>query len=400
MPKIVIEELRIVASSKEISIDDILIDQPSKHLYVGRTGQGKTLLLKTLMGLNVFSGVKHTGKIITEGKTHYIPQEPWIVNIGSTGYDEILLHGRKHEEFNDFLSIYDQLLSKKINEMSYGEKRLLEIIKALIIKPDIYFLDEPLEALDTTNREQVIQLLEEYMNDKIIIATSKKPIKGKWIIHNIHNKYKYTRNTGENPIEIDPIDNYNGLIHVPEHSYIKRGRKRIKIPEIKLKPGDTITIYGPNGSGKTSILLGLAGAIKVKGNIRVKGSIGIVPDHINILYPWATLSEVLTRICGLNKRCINVTLRILETMHVEVSGDKYFYEYSDGEKRLILLIAQLVKGVDILLLDGGLEYIDHDKAMIIEKYLKNYLSNGGILISTLPRGDELYYEEKLHLFND
>ncbi|MCD6300592.1 MAG: ATP-binding cassette domain-containing protein, partial [Staphylothermus sp.] len=194
MSRIIISKVTIELGNKRIVPDDLFVDSSSKILYVGRTGSGKTVLLKTLAGImkDIHSAKIH-GTMVIEGRIHYIPQEPWPLNLGNTGYEEILLiahlHGNKLSNKTKYESFKCcDFLKKKIKEMSYGEKRLLEIIKSTVVSPNILLIDEPYEALDKSNREKVSSIIEGYVNEEsvIVVATSKKPIHG-WKIRSVNN---------------------------------------------------------------------------------------------------------------------------------------------------------------------------------------------------------------------
>ncbi len=397
MARIILENVIIELEHNKIVPEDLFATSCSKILYVGKTGSGKTILLKTLSGImkNIHEAKIH-GKIIIDGKIHYIPQEPWPLNLGSTGYEELLLTTRLHQNMiNDKLLSNllknNSFLKKRIKEMSYGEKRVLDILKTLIISPEILLIDEPYESLDNTNREKVTEIIEEVLNTKstIVIATSKKPLSS-WKTYGIKS---YSLIEPPRKIEVDPVINRPGKIVIHEGAFIRRGKIRIKYPNIKLRPGEGITIIGPNGAGKTTLLLGIAGALKIHGKHSISGDIGYVPDDVSMIFSWLKAINIVKELCGNNEICFNESMRIIKELGILVKN-KYFYELSDGEKRLLLLIPQIVVGKSILLIDGGLEYIDQVRVQVVEKIINEYMSLGGIVITSLPVGDELNVLER------
>ncbi|ADI31891.1 ATP-binding cassette domain-containing protein [Staphylothermus hellenicus] len=241
----------------------------------------------------------------------------------------------------------------------------------------------------------VSELLRELVSHgKIIIATAKTRLDG-WKTYSITSIKKHQINIYELK-QIDPLSSGRGKI-VIKNAYVRRGKRRIRIPEIDLRPGSSITIIGSNGAGKTSILLGISGVLKIYGYREIKGSIGFVPDDVSMIFSWSDTETVIRELCSNNNNCYKNSTRILRNLGIRIE-DRFFYEHSDGEKRLVILIPQLMKRPDILLIDGGLEYIDYEKAKIVEELVDKFLNSGGIVVSTLPSGDELHAVEGLYLF--
>jgi len=55
----------------------------------------------------------------------------------------------------------DDRAERPFNSLSYGEKRLVLIVRAMIKSPELLILDEPCQGLDRSNREMVLALMEE-----------------------------------------------------------------------------------------------------------------------------------------------------------------------------------------------------------------------------------------------
>ncbi|ABN69153.1 ABC transporter related [Staphylothermus marinus F1] len=399
MANILINNVRIKLDEQIIIPENLEVHEPSQNLYVGKTGAGKTILLKTLSGIAPdLYNIVIEGEIVVDGKNYYIPQEPWIINVGKTGIEELIYTiyytNKKNTSLFKQLDQHKYMLTKRISDMSYGERRVLEILKTIIYDPDIVFFDEPFEALDPRNKVMVSELLKELVSHgKIIIATAKTRLDG-WKTYRINSIKKRQINIDDLE-QIDPQSSGRGKITI-KNAYIRRGKRKIYIPQIDLRPGGSITIIGSNGAGKTSILLGISGVLKIHGYHEIKGNIGFVPDDVSMIFSWSDTETVIKELCSSNDDCYRSSIRILKNLGIKIE-DRFFYEHSDGEKRLIILIPQLMKNPDILLIDGGLEYIDYEKAKVVEELIYKFLNSGGIVVSTLPSGEELHVIEGLHL---
>jgi molybdate transport system ATP-binding protein len=53
---------------------------------------------------------------------------------------------------------------RRLFPLSYGEKRLALIARAMVKSPELLILDEPCQGLDRANREMVLALMERIGN--------------------------------------------------------------------------------------------------------------------------------------------------------------------------------------------------------------------------------------------
>jgi ABC-type multidrug transport system ATPase subunit len=139
----------------------------------GPSGCGKTTLLK-LLSSNLIAD--KCEKLVVPIKICTILQEdalfPWlsgidnILNIVNISYDEIKEHPMM-EHLKTFIN-------KKAFEMSYGQRRLIELFRAILYKPDLLCLDEPFNFLDPNSRNIVCSFLKmnnEQNRTKVIMST-------------------------------------------------------------------------------------------------------------------------------------------------------------------------------------------------------------------------------------
>ncbi len=66
-------------------------------------------------------------------------------------------------------------LTKKPNQMSGGQMQRVAIARALVNDPEILLADEPTGALDSENSVQIMEILKEIANDRLIIMVTHNP---------------------------------------------------------------------------------------------------------------------------------------------------------------------------------------------------------------------------------
>ena len=157
--------------------------------YIGPNGAGKTTTLKILVGLikNYEGVVRINGCDIKKDPTElyrnigYLPQEcgfqEWrTVKMALNTFGK--LSGMTNDELNERIpEVLSQLgltdaLNRKISHLSGGMKQKLRLAQALLHKPEILILDEPMSGLDPMARFQMKQIIKELLAQDITILLS------------------------------------------------------------------------------------------------------------------------------------------------------------------------------------------------------------------------------------
>ncbi|MCX7112813.1 MAG: ATP-binding cassette domain-containing protein [Proteobacteria bacterium] len=147
-----------------------------KAVFRGKSGAGKSTVLKTLMGLYPFGGtVCFQGKpldkaVIAEIRrcAAYIGQEPVLG--AETVRDALLLpfqfkahSGNKPSESNlidalQTLHLPEAILSQDCSRVSGGEKQRIALARGLLLGKSLYLLDEVTSALDVESKQAVFDV--------------------------------------------------------------------------------------------------------------------------------------------------------------------------------------------------------------------------------------------------
>ena len=128
---------------------------------------------------------------------------------------------------------------------------------------------------------------------------------------------------------------------------------------LSLEPGEIVTIVGPNGSGKTSLLRAIIGATApASGNISLKPGlkIGYVPQRLHI---DQTLPITVERFMRLTDRIPRATcIEGLDAAGVPDLLKRQMSQLSGGQFQRVLLARALINRPDVLLLDEATQGLD------------------------------------------
>jgi molybdopterin-binding protein len=159
-------------SLKSISLD---VDEGDYYLLLGKSGSGKSMLLEIITGIRTQDSgkiflndndisrfkIQDRNCILVYQDTNLFPHMTVYENIAFT----LKSHKIKNPEAKDrimqmasFVSI-EHLLNRMPAKLSGGEAQRAALARALVVKPDLLLLDEPLSALDVQLRGELQSLL-------------------------------------------------------------------------------------------------------------------------------------------------------------------------------------------------------------------------------------------------
>lgn len=152
---------------------------------IGRSGCGKTTMLKTINGLcrpdqgTVFvEGRDISGEdiIALRRRIGYVIQNkglfPHMTVEKNITYVPVI-SGKKDKKTNhelacrliDLVGLEESMLSRYPSELSGGQQQRVGIARALAVKPEFIVCDEPISALDVSIQSQVVNMLEDMQEE-------------------------------------------------------------------------------------------------------------------------------------------------------------------------------------------------------------------------------------------
>jgi len=168
-----------INNKKIIDIDKLSITKEGISFIIGPNGAGKTTLLKILS--RIITPTYGTVKYLDDYGSSYVFQDPVFLNrsvVENLKYVlEIKMKKRLFCDDKHIINILDeyQLLHVKnvnANHLSGGEKQIISLIRAILTRPKILFLDEPANNLDSIYKDMLQKLITNYLiNNKVIWIT-------------------------------------------------------------------------------------------------------------------------------------------------------------------------------------------------------------------------------------
>lgn len=182
----IVEVKHVVKRFKEfVALNDVSVNfrKGKIHGIIGRNGSGKTVLFKAICGfMNV-----NSGEIFVENKKvkpataldiGIIIEEPGFIE-GLSGFKNLkLLSSIKRkineDEIRNVLGLVglDPKEKKQVRKYSLGMRHRLAIAQAIMEKPPLLILDEPMSGLDKTGVLEMRKVFQKLKNEGITIILS------------------------------------------------------------------------------------------------------------------------------------------------------------------------------------------------------------------------------------
>ncbi|MGW5637712.1 ABC transporter ATP-binding protein [Streptomyces sp. NPDC003832] len=163
---------------------------------IGETGSGKSTLARAVLGLVPASagsilvdgeevaayGPRQWRALRRRGVVQYVFQDPLRsldpdLTVAESLAEPLLIQGVSRTEaagrvraFLDRVRLTEDLLDRVPGELSGGQRQRVAVARALVTEPRLVILDEPVSALDSANRVQILQILKELRGEGVALV--------------------------------------------------------------------------------------------------------------------------------------------------------------------------------------------------------------------------------------
>ncbi|MCZ4221720.1 ATP-binding cassette domain-containing protein [Pedobacter rhodius] len=415
----------------------------------GISGSGKTSLAKIIAGqLSAIGEVKinfDTNNLLPaevlfveswyqfknlEGVANFYYQQRYTSQQAKdtlTVHAELVSYGKeKHLHLDHVEPILEALnfssfASSQLIELSSGEHKKLQLVKALWLKPQLLIIDQPYTGLDAASRKNLNILLNEVSEDgvQLILICNDPELPcsvnrfagirdGQFIEVNSLTPLSATENhSREIPgfLKESPVYSSGKIVKMVDVN-ISYGEKQVlKNINWEVKAGEKWLLQGHNGSGKSTLLSlingdhpqSYANELYLFGNRRGTGeSIWDIKQHIGLISPefhwyfdasstvWQSIASGFYDTVGLFQqlpysKSIQVD-ELVDYFGLTASKNELLSSLPLGKQRLVLLARTIIKNPELLILDEPCQGLDQQQTKHFNQLVDELCSNGMTLI--------------------
>ena len=384
------------------------------------------------------------GFVLQSPENQIVTDKVWhelAFGLESLGYGTPTIR-RRVAEMASFFGIQTWFY-KNVTELSGGQKQLLNLASVMAMQPSVLVLDEPTSQLDPIaasdflatlgkiNRElgTTILLTEHRLEDAFPLASRVVVMDGGRLLCSgtpdaVGAALKETDHTmflamptpmrvwaaadsgAPCPITVregrdwltefaqrhplkdlpeEPVFSYPGETAVEASDvwfqYDRGLPDVVKDLSLTVKKGEFLALLGGNGTGKTTTLKLLAGLEKpYRGNVRMEGSLGVLPQNPQALFVKKTVREDLfeifkgTRVSRESQE--TKVARQVKLCRLEGLLDRHPYDLSGGEQQRAALAKVLLLEPEILLMDEPTKGLDAEFKQVFAEILQQLLRQG------------------------
>ncbi len=397
-----------------------------------------------LSALSQREQAQEIGFVLQSPENQVVTDKVWhelAFGLESLGYDTPTIR-RRVAEIAAFFGI-ENWFYKNVTDLSGGQKQLLSLASVMAMQPGVLVLDEPTAQLDPIAAADFLALLGKINRElgTTIILTEHRleeafPFATRIIVMNEgailcddqpENVGLQLKNQGSGmflamptamqvwaavetklncPLTIRdgsnflsqraneqallPLEEKNPPIYPEDVTlecdklwfrYEKDSQDVLKGFSLKLQKGEFYALLGGNGAGKSTALKVISGLrAAYRGEVRVQGKLGLLPQNPQTLFVKRTVREDLYEVFRGNKVPKEIQdaeiARITELCDLREFIDRHPYDISGGEQQRSALAKVLLTQPDILLLDEPTKGFDAEFKVTFARILRQLLAQG------------------------
>nr|WP_315424631.1 ATP-binding cassette domain-containing protein [uncultured Pedobacter sp.] len=310
--------------------------------------------------------------------------------------------------------------SSQLIELSSGEHKKLQLVKALWLKPQLLIIDQPYTGLDAASRKNLNILLDQAAEEGVQLIlicndtelptciTSFAEIRdGQLVKVDALESLATEIHLREIPdfLKESPVYNSDDIVKMVNVN-ISYGEKQVlKNINWEVKAGEKWLLQGHNGSGKSTLLSlvngdhpqSYANELYLFGNRRGSGeSIWDIKQHIGLISPefhwyFDPTATVWQSIASGFYDTVGLFQQLPYTKSTQVDELVAYFGLTEnknelltalplGKQRLVLLARTIIKNPELLILDEPCQGLDQQQTKHFNQLVDELCSNGMTLI--------------------
>lgn len=452
-PIVHIQNLNVKYQYKQVLGDlNWVINRRENWLLSGISGSGKTSLGKVIAGLQPAIGdvkinFKAESKLPSkalyvaswyqfknlEGVANFYYQQRYTSQQAKetlTVNAELVSYGKEHNlDFDDVEKLlnalgFSALIKSQLIELSSGEHKKLQLVKALWLKPQLLIIDQPYTGLDTSSRQNLNILLDEVSaaGVQLILICNDSAIELPTSINRFAEiiEGELTEISSREMISVLPERQFRELPDFLKESPVYSSDDIIKMIDVnvnygekqvlkninwEVKAGEKWLLQGHNGSGKSTLLSlingdhpqSYANTLYLFGNKRGSGeSVWDIKQHIGLISPefhwyfdasstvWQSVASGFYDTVGLFQQLpyskSNQVDELIAYFGLTEHKNALLSTLPMGMQRLVLLARTIIKNPELLILDEPCQGLDQQQTQHFNQLVDELCSNGMTLI--------------------
>lgn len=421
---------------------DMTVQTGEFILLTGRSGCGKTTLIRSLNGLipHFYPG-EVQGNLVLDGRSLLEMQPSQLTGLVGTVFQDPRSQffmtdttrelafgcenmGLPREETIDRitkatkdLDLVDYL-NRSIFALSSGEKQQIAIGSVYALSPNVYIFDEPSANLDYAATKRLAEVMGKLKQAGYTIFVVEHRfyylrdlIDRAFLIQNGKIEREFTRQQFCSLSEKTRIsyglrtayperdaEHYQEKSHTTQTDHLlavcnlafayKKNSEVFQNVSFEAHAGDVIGILGHNGAGKTTLLSILTGLLKQKyGEVRLDGK-KLTPRQRRSLsylvmqdtdYQLFASSVEDELSLGLRENCKEKVAATLEALELSEYRERHPASLSGGQKQRVTIGAAIVKGSPVIFFDEPTSGLDYDSMVRVSQLIEQ-LSSYGVIV--------------------